>query len=217
MTPKETLAYQCCLIYEHFSNIIFPKYRHSKLPSKGDPRKCMLFKHCYKMIAMLDGELEKKYYPFFIRSQFDIFKKIFDATKVCPLITPAIISSKKAISRWNVWKYYNEKIKNIKTENNTVNAEQSLLLNEFAKTLDFIHVNSDIFNSLESFLKYQDDIYKFVLLKKISPYYICLSPWIAQLKNKDEIYTISNSDTILEILSEDDKKLHRKYFSKEYI
>jgi hypothetical protein len=65
------------------------------------------------MNALLEGKLEKIYYPLFIKAQFDIFKKIFEATKQCPLITPTIISSNKALSRWNVWKYYYEKVKSI--------------------------------------------------------------------------------------------------------
>jgi len=217
MNPKETLAYHCCIIYEHFSIMIFPKYRHSKMPSKGDPRKCTLFKHCYKMNALLEGKLEKIYYPLFIKAQFDIFKKIFEATKQCPLITPTIISSNKALSRWNVWKYYYEKVKSIKNENNTVNVEQSVLENEFKSTLDFMNCNSYIFDDINCFIENEKDIYKFTLLKKISPYYISLSPWISKLKSKDDIYNISNAETILEILSDKDKQLHKKYFSKEYI
>ena len=217
MNPKETLAYHCCIIYEHFANMIFPEYRHSKIPKTGDPRKCMLFKHCYKMAEMLDGQIEKKYYPLYIKAQFDIFLKIFQATNKCPLITPAIISSKKSLSRWNVWKYYYEKVKVIKTENTTVNAEQSVLENEFKKTLDFMNCNSYMFKDLPSFIENENDIYKFILLKKISPYYVALSPWISYLKLKEDICRISNSDTILEILSEKDKKLHKKYFYREYV
>ena len=217
MNPKETLAYHCCIIYEHFANMIFPEYRHSKIPKTGDPRKCMLFKHCYKMAEMLDGQIEKKYYPLYIKAQFDIFLKIFQATNKCPLITPAIISSKKSLSRWNVWKYYYEKVKVIKTENTTVNAEQSVLENEFKKTLDFMNCNSYMFKDLPSFIENENDIYKFILLKKISPYYVALSPWISYLKLKEDICRISNSDTILEILSEKDKQLHKKYFYKEYV
>ena len=63
----------------------------------------------------------------------------------------------------------------------------------------------------------EKDIYKFTLLKKISPYYISLSPWISKLKAKDDIYNISNAETILEMLSDKDKQLHKKYFSKEYV
>lgn len=216
LNPKETLAYQCCIIYEHCANMIFPKYRHSRLPKKGDPRKCSLFKHAYKMVNYLEGKLEKKYYPYFIKSQFDIFKKIHEATGNCPLITPNIISSAKSASRWKVWKYYNDKIKHINTEHNTVNASQSLLLNEFSKTIDFMNSNSEIFKDINNFLNNSKEILKFCILKKLSPYYIALSPWIQKITYKEEIYQISNSETILEIMSEEDKKLHKKYFSKEY-
>lgn len=216
MQPKETLAYQCCIIYEHCANMIFPNYRHSKLKKIGDPRKCSLFKHCYKMVNYLEGKLDKKLYPYFIKAQFDIFKKIYEATGTCPLVTPNIISSVKSFNRWKVWKYYNEKIKHIKVENNTVNASQQLIELEFSKTLDFMNVNSEIFKDFQSFINNSKNILKFCILKKISPYYIALSPWIEKLEFKEEIYNISNSETILEILSENDKKLHKKYFNKEY-
>ena len=214
--PKETLAYQCCIIYEHCANMIFPNYMHSRLPKKGDPRKCTLFKHSYRMVEFLEDKLDKKLYPYYIKAQFDIFKKIYDATKKCPLITPAIISSAKAVNRWKVWKYYSDKIKHIKTEHNTVNASQNLLVNEFSKTLDFMNCNTEIFKDIKSFIDNSNNILKLCLLKKLSPYYIALSPWIEKLDCKEEIYKICNSETILEILSEDDKKLHKKYFNKEY-
>jgi len=217
MSPKDTLAYQCCLIYEHCANSIFPNYLHSKLSKKGDPRKCLLFRHSLKMISNLEGKLEKKLYPYFIKSQFVIFKKIFEATGTCPLITPAIISSSKSVSRWNVWKYYNDKIKHIKVENNTVSASEQLLILEFIKTLDFMNSNIDIFKDLSSFLNNETNILKFCILKKISPYYVALSPWINKLKCKEEIYRLCNSETILEILSNQDKLHHKKYFFKEYI
>ena len=216
MTPKETLAYQCCIIYEHCANMIFPNYRHARLKKTGDPRKCSLFKHCYKMVEFLDGKLEKKFYPYFIKSQFDIFNKIYQVTGTCPLITPNIISSLKSVNRWKVWKYYNDKIKHIKVENNTVVSSQQLIELEFSKTLDFMNVNSEIFKDIQSFIDNSKNILKFCILKKISPYYIALSPWVEKLELKEEIYKISNSETILEILSETDKKLHRKYFNKEY-
>jgi len=217
MTPKETLAYQCCIIYEHCSNMIFPNYIHARLKRKGDPRNCSLFKHCYKMVNSLEGKLDKKLYPYFIKAQFDIFLKVFQTTNQCPLISPAIISSEKSFSRWKVWKYYNEKIKYIKNENNIITASQPLLVNEFSKTLDFMNSNSELFKDIASFIDNSSNILKLCIIKKLSPYYIALSPWIEKLKSKEEIYTISNSEIILEILSDEDKQLHKKYFYKEYV
>jgi len=75
--------------------------------------------------------------------------------------------------------------------------------------------NGDL-SDIQSFIDNSKNILKFCILKKISPYYIALSPWVEKLELKEEIYKISNSETILEILSETDKKLHRKYFNKEY-
>lgn len=218
LDPVETLAYQCCIVYLTLAHKIFPNYRHSKLPRTGNIRKASLFKHCYKMCKNIDGKIKKEHYPLFIKAQMDIFKSIYDATNICPTIIPSIISGRKSFGRWLVWKNRYEKIKIIKTENTTINAEKQLLINEFSKTLYFMKSNPLIFESFSSFSSNQTQIFKFVILKKISPYYVCLSPWIEKLeeKIKEEIFTITNSDTIKEMMSNDDKKLHQYYFKHEY-
>lgn len=218
LDPMETLAYQCCIVYLTLAYKIFPNYRHSKLPKSGNIKKASLFKHCYKMCKNIEGKIKKEHYPLFIKAQMDIFKSIYDATNVCPIIVPAIISGKKSFNRWLVWKNRYEKIKIIKTENTTINAEKQLLINEFCKTLDFMKSNPTIFESLKSFAENQNQILKFVILKKISPYYVCLSPWIEKLQDtiKEDIYRITNSETIKEIMSQGDKNLHHYYFKHEY-
>ena len=219
LTPMETLAYQCCIVYLNLAYKIFPNYRHCKLPISGDVRKASLFKHCFKMCKNLDGKLKKEYYPHFIKAQMDIFKSIFKATGVCPIITPSIISGSKSMGRWGFWKYRYELIKNIKTENNTVFAEKQLLTNEFVRTNFFMSSESETFKDLNSFLENKTKILKFVILKKISPYYVALSPWIQKLPEeiREEILTITNADTIKEIMCEEDKKLHAFYFKNEYV
>lgn len=218
LDPTETLSYQCCIVYLTLAYKIFPNYHHCKLPKAGDVRKASLFKHCYKMCKNIEGKIKKEHYPLFIKAQMDIFKSIYDATNVCPTIIPSIISSSKSFGRWLVWKNRYEKIKIIKTENNTINAEKQLLINEFLKTLDFMKSNPTIFESLQSFVENQNQILKFVILKKISPYYVCLSPWIEKLQDtiKEDIYRITNSETIKEIMSQGDKNLHHYYFKHEY-
>lgn len=218
LNQAETLAYHCSVVYLTLAYKIFPNYRHCKLPKKGDIRKSSLFKHCYKMCTNLDGKIKKEHYPLFIKAQFDIFKSIYKATNVCPIIMPTIISSSKSFNRWHVWKSRYEAIKVIKTENTTINAERQILINEFVKTVDFINKNSEIFEDFKCFFENKNQILKFVILKKLSPYYIALSPWIEKLPEniKQEILNITNAETIKEIMSVDDKKIHHLYFKKEY-
>ena len=118
-----------------------------------------------------------------------------------------------------LWKNRYEAIKVIKTENTTINAERQLLLNEFIKTLAFMNTKFNIFENLKTFLENKTEIFKFVILKKISPYYVALSPWIEKLPSeiKDEILTITNSESVREIMSQDDRNIHRYYFKNEYI
>jgi hypothetical protein len=218
LNPLETLAYQCCVVYLTLAYKVFPNYRHCKIPKTGNIKKSSLFKHCYKMCVNLEGKIKKEYYPLFIKAQFDIFNTIYKATGLCPIIAPSIISGKKSFNRWLVWRNRYESIKVIKTENTTVNAERQLLINEFLKTLKFMHSNSYAFENFNTFNENYKDVFKFVILKKISPYYIALSPWIEKLPEKirEEIYNISNSETIKEIMSQDDKNLHHYYFKNEY-
>ena len=149
---------------------------------------------------------------------FVIFNAIYKATGVCPFIVPSIISGKKSLNRWLLWKNRYEAIKVIKTENTTINAERQLLINEFLKTISFMNSNSEIFKDYKSFLENKSQLLKFVILKKISPYYVCLSPWIEKLPEeiREEMYRITNSETIKEIMSQDDKNIHFYYFKKEY-
>lgn len=214
----ETLAYQCCVVYLSLAYKIFPNYRHVKLPAKGNIKNASLFKHCLKMCRNLEGKIKKEHYPLFIKAQMDIFNAIYKATGVCPFIVPSIISGKKSLNRWLLWKNRYEAIKVIKTENTTINAERQLLINEFLKTISFMNSNSEIFKDYKSFLENKSQLLKFVILKKISPYYVCLSPWIEKLPEeiREEMYRITNSETIKEIMSQDDKNIHFYYFKKEY-
>ena len=219
LSPIETLAYQCCIVYLTLAHKIFPNYRHCKLPKSGNVRNASLFKHCLKMCKNLDTKVKKEHYPLYIKAQMDIFSSIYKATNVCPFIVPSMISSSKSFSRWMLWKNRYEAIKVIKTENTTINAERQLLLNEFIKTLAFMNTKFNIFENLKTFLENKTEIFKFVILKKISPYYVALSPWIEKLPSeiKDEILTITNSESVREIMSQDDRNIHRYYFKNEYI
>lgn len=218
LSPMETLAYQCCIVYLTLAYKIFPNYRHAKFPSTGDVRKSALFKHCYKMCKNLEGKIKKEFYPYFIKAQMDIFKTIFKTTGVCPIITPSIISGSKSFKRWLVWKNKYDAIKVIKSENTTVNAERQLLINEFAKTKLFMQSENEIFDNFESFLKNKEKVIKFVILKKLSPYYVAISPWVKKLpcEISEEIYQITNSETIQEIINQEDRNIHQFYFANEY-
>ena len=59
LSPIETLAYQCCIVYLTLAHKIFPNYRHCKLPKSGNVRNASLFKHCLKMCKNLDTKVKK--------------------------------------------------------------------------------------------------------------------------------------------------------------
>ena len=169
MQGEEVDAYRLARFYVYLSIKFFPSYSHSTLPKTGDPRKCLLFRYCYKLIkdtADLTPE-DRKLYLF---SQFAMLKKITFSDGSHPLVSPAMLVSKKAWGRWLIWKKTYDRI--VKKKENNFHPSIDKIKKQLIATSDFLK-DADC-----------EQIVKWVTLGKISPYYLVLSPlvkkWMAE-------------------------------------
>jgi hypothetical protein len=75
MTELESRAYKLTLLWLDLEpksvswNTNMQKWR-----AKGDPRKSLIFKQCYKLVRETQGILEERDYPLYVRAQLEILK-----------------------------------------------------------------------------------------------------------------------------------------------
>ena len=86
MDEMESKAYKLAIKWVQLSKKIFPNYNHTVI-KKGDPRKSLIFKFCYKLARETNGLINEEDYDLYIRSQLDIIKHMSNGNPV--LVTPA--------------------------------------------------------------------------------------------------------------------------------
>jgi len=180
-----------------YSQKICPDYRWAQhnLP-KGDPRKSHLFKICYKMVRELEGNIKDEEIGLYIRSQLLILKAI-TADDLYPLIEPRILCSKKSWPRWCIWKKRYDAAMMARTGQQTpkdkpdievirlLEKDKAFLINIFRRVPTF----DDIKDAFES-----RSLPRWTKLKKLSPFYSVLSPWVKKLLNGNNIQTYLQVD-----------------------
>ena len=117
----EAKAYKLCLIWIERSRKIFPDYQHSGM-KRGDPRKSLIFKYCYKLVRETQGVLEDKDYALYIRAQLDVLRHINTGKKTAPLIDANCLVGDKAWKRWKLWKRKYDAVTSKPTELSQVTA-----------------------------------------------------------------------------------------------
>lgn len=178
MTELEAKAFKICLIWQHLCKKEFPNERYLKLSKTKDPRKTTLFKYSYKLIKETKGLLDddKEYY-IYILAQLQILKLLKEG-EIHPLIEPQILVGDKAWKRWKIWKRkYDKKLKQVKdyTDLGLVTSERQIKI-ELLKTLEYLKkINYTNINIPKS------DFERMVDNKKISPYYVILSPYAKKI------------------------------------
>jgi len=192
MDETESLAYQISLIWLKKSREYFPDYRHATM-KKGDPRKSLVFKMCYKLVRETKGILQATDYPLYIKAQLQVLKYINEG-KAQPLIDPNCLVGEKAWKRWKVWKKKYDAITNkpkeisAKSKVATGKALEGLqqskefLVKVFGDTLEFEAYNQAYLNN---------NIFRWINFGKISPYYVCLSPYLKLLLTENDFKKIN--------------------------
>lgn len=215
-TKNEKLAYEACFIWDKLCKIYFPKSK-SLFPRKTkDIRSCMLFKCCHSFIRERADKLQPYEIPMFLRAQLEIKSKFCSKdSQFIPL--PTIMLGENASKRYFAWKkiFDSTLIKNPKTG---YKINMNIVQGEFNKTKILFEANQDIFKSIEGYKENIKKIIDWVVLKKISPLYVVVSPWINLLPddNKEEIYKISLYESNKEYVNDEVKRLHKSFFPNEY-
>lgn len=192
MDELETHACHIASMWLEQSRKKFPNYRHSTM-KKGDPRKSLIFKIAYKLVRETNGILTKEEYPLYIRAQLDILKAI-NRDNDHPLIDPNCLVGEKAWKRWKLWKKKYDQIRNKPKDNVEVNGIGiQKALDGIEKTKEFF---VKTFGSDITFEKYKEsyinnNIFRWINLGKISPYYLAVSPFIKKLFTEDDYKKIN--------------------------
>lgn len=221
MNDLEAKAYKLCLIWEKTIARELPNYHTAKLPQKGDPRKSVLFRYCYKLARETQGLIPDTDYKLYIFAQIYTLKNISDGT-VHALIEPACLVGDKAWYRWKYWKNQFEKFKQKQLnqgDTSQLSASETHVLNELRKTKEFLSKQIDNLNyhAMEALINSPDFI-KWVSFSKVSPYYLIISPIVKNIiPDLDKVFAVEeslylksiNNNIIIEF-----KKMFEHEFSK---
>lgn len=182
MDELEGKAYKIALMWIDRSRKIFPNYQHTGM-KRGDPRKSLIFKVCYKLVRETQGILEDKEYSLYVRAQLDVLRHI-NVGKEHPLIDANCLVGDKAWKRWKLWKRKYDSVSQRPTEVSSVTAPGTAkAIDALERTKEFIAKTLGAEPGID---KYQEsyinnNIFRWINLGKISPYYLCMSPHIAAI------------------------------------
>lgn len=184
MDELEVKALKVCQIWMEMSKKIFPSYNHNKF-GKGDPRKTLMFKVCYKLIRETSGFIGDDDYPLYVRAQLDILKHI-SLDKGHPLIEVNCLVGDKAWKRWKLWKKKYDTTVQIRSKSATTKVNNPKIIEALRKTKEFFSLQFENKPTYEKFKELEKDgsLYRYVNFGKISPYYLVLSPYFEKLSKE---------------------------------
>jgi hypothetical protein len=201
LDPVQAKAYKAMLLWLVYSREVFPDYKfgHNQVP-KGDPRKSHVWRCCYKMVRELDGRLKDDEIGLYVRAQLMILRVIEDEQGGHPLIDPHVLVSQQSWPRWCVWKkrYDQKQMAKTAEKAGVEPPPDRTLLAELDRTKQFIeHVfqKSPTFEDVK--LAYANrSLIRWIKLKKMSPLYVVLSPWVRKLlsgANPEQVFLVDLS------------------------
>lgn len=192
MDELEAKAFKLSLIWLDQSRKIFPDYQHTAI-KKGDPRKSLTFKMCYKLVRETNGLIPPEEYPLYIRAQLDVLKHIVNNTKAHVLVDAGCLVGDKAWARWKLWKKkYDQRLQKPSEASEisqATNPGVAKAILGIEKTKEFI---TKVFGPSPDIEKYQEaktnnNFYRWVNLGKISPYYVGISPYVAKVFTQEDL------------------------------
>lgn len=219
MTPAEGEAFQLTIYYEQVFRELFgteidgQTYRRNSLPKKGDPRKSVLFRHCWKMRRETRGLLELHEYKNYIHANLFIIK-INNGQ-----VLPNCVCGDKAWIRYKVWKRkYDQKMADVSatTPLPSVSTTNPKIIAEIDRTKKFLFERCDGEVTLEkigNFIK--KGLFKlWIASGKVSAYYVALSPFVANSCDISQLFSVCMSS--LSVVQEKLTPEVRNYFRHEY-
>lgn len=180
MNELERQAMILAFIWMKLAKAEYPKQNTSQLKSSGDPRKSLLFKHCYKFVNEKKGLIPVNEYRLYVIAQLRCYKNFIQADYA--RIEADILHGEKAWKRWKAWKaIYDRNLKTAHQDNKTVGVKvnYTIVRSELEQTKKFLFeelIQPTKSNITEIITNRQ--IISFVTRGKISPYYVLLSPFV---------------------------------------
>lgn len=212
MTEDEAKAYKMALIWESETKKMFPGESFTKLPAKSDPRKCTLYRYCWKMCRETRGLLKDEEYKLYIIGNLQILRVNKGR------IEPNALCGDKAWLRWLVWKrMYEKKLSQMNQTEPPPEANlPAKVIKEISCTKRFLFEKSDGDPSIEKLKSFMDrgSLRVWIGSTKISLYYVILSPWIKKLVGVEKLEADYGFDANLyrEKITDD----VRRYFQNEF-
>jgi hypothetical protein len=189
MDELESTAYKICLLWMEKSKKIFPDYNHMRMKN-GDPRKSLIFKICYKLARETQGILEEKDYELYIRAQLDILKYIKASDKSNLFLDANCLVGEKAWKRWKLWKKKYDDLAKKPTEISEISLPGVIkAIDGIERTKEFIVKTFGAEPSIELYRQayINNNLFRWSNFGKISPYYLAISPYIAQIMQPEDL------------------------------
>lgn len=222
MNELEAKAFKVALLWEEVSRKEFPNYQHARLRRKGDPRKSLLFKYCYKLVRETQGIIPDAEYRLYILAQLHILKNI-STTNIHARIDPGILCGEKSWKRWNVWKrLYDQKKKEYEQETPVADKISSnpMIESELIRTKKFFFEKYDRDPNYQQIHQAMHDhtMIRWVTIDRVSPYYILLSPYVTRsLEGRGlESYFLFDLSVYRESITPEIEDIFRKVFVHEF-
>jgi hypothetical protein len=187
MDELEGKAYKLCLIWLDRSRKVFPDYQHTGM-KRGDPRKSLIFKVCYKLVRETQGVLEDKDYPLYIRAQLDVLRHI-NTGKGHPLIDANCLVGEKAWKRWKLWKRKYDSISAKPTEvSQAAGPGVVKAIDGLERTKEFLTKTLGAAPGIDKYREayLNNNLFRWANFGKISPYYLVISPHIATVMTPED-------------------------------
>lgn len=190
LDTEELKAYKIALLWEQLTRKHFPQNKGLEKLAKGDPRKCSLFRFCWKLLRVTRGLLRDDEYRLYIEANLQIIKVKGGH------LSPNVLCGDKAWIRWKVWKrMYDKKLAESKGESVvTIDADPKIVL-ALDKTKRFLFEKCEGQPTLEKMQEFFDQqvVKLWILSGKLSYFWVVQSPMLAavvplKLLEKDLVF-----------------------------
>lgn len=222
MTCEETKAYKIFLYWHDTLRKFFPDLNNGRM-TKGDPRKSHVFKYCYKLMRETKDKLHEDEYKLYVFAQLDILRRITINDSEKPLININCLTGEKAWKRWLLWKSKYENLRKqkkvaSKTSVGTRSISSEKVIYGLKTTYNFLKQN---IGENYTFTEFKEAINngnfrRWILLQKISPYYLLLSNFYLHAKDKIDLKKLNIELDVYKVsIDEKIKKIYETIFENE--
>ena len=182
MNELESREFKLCLLWLELCKKEFPNDRPARLRRYGDPRKSLLFRHCYKLIQETKGLIKPEEYKLYILAQLRNMGKL-EVDGIHADLQPSILTGPAAWKRWKIWKYkYDKRMRQTIPDVQTIDMVTSpmIVIQQLENTKKFLTNEVGILNqkTIKMLVK-MGKFKEWLQIEKVSPYYIILSPFVA--------------------------------------